>query len=362
MTSCSYSLTHKPIGPSFGGGTPQVYVYSATDGTQLATCEPLSINTDFNTTFINDVTVVGSTAYATDSFNNKLMTFDADEAINNGNCVVSEVDLPEAYKAKNEEEWGANGLVEYADGILVVHETGGFVYHIGNLDGDSPTFQEVILADSVTTGDGLNILGDKLYITMNYKNTIVVFQLEQTGGTISATPLTSITSAHYYTPATSALYCGYIYSANSLFATHEISDPANDTVVGVKNMYDSCVVDSETPVSAPENELATTLFPTPTKPQVEAPTPSDTTDPTTISFPIPDRPEGITNGPGSTLLVGQISSGKVLSIDARTGETKEVVGGQQPFGTRQAWWLWYYNGAIFVGGGGKFGLCLFATH
>ena len=85
-------------------------------------------------------------------------------------------------------------------------------------------------------------------------------------------------------------------------------------------------------------------------------------EPTTISFPIPDRPEGITNGPGSTLLVGQISSGKVLSIDARTGETKEVVGGQQPFGTRQAWWLWYYNGAIFVGGGGKFGLCLFATH
>ena len=197
--------------------------------------------------------MVGSTAYATDSFNNKLMTFDADEAINNGNCVVSEVELPEAYKAKNEEEWGANGLVEYADGILVVHETGGFVYHIGNLDGDSPIFQEVIPAGAAT-GDGLNVLEDKLYITMNYANKIGVFQLGVVGGTITGTPIASITSPAYKTPATSALYCGYIYSANSLFATHDISDPANDTLVGVKNMYDPCAVDSDAtkpPTAAP---------------------------------------------------------------------------------------------------------------
>ena len=101
----SYStvhLLHTHLGPPFGGGTPQVYVYSATDGSPLATCDPLSTNTDANTTFMNDVTVVGGTAYATDSFNNKLMVFDADEAINNGNCVVSEVDLPEAFKAKTD--------------------------------------------------------------------------------------------------------------------------------------------------------------------------------------------------------------------------------------------------------------------
>jgi hypothetical protein len=53
---------------------------------------------------------------------------------------------------------------------------------------------------------------------------------------------------------------------------------------------------------------------------------------------IPERPEGITAGPGSILYVSQILSGKVLAIDVLTGETTEVVP-EQP--NRQAWGLWY---------------------
>mmetsp|Transcript_20604 Transcript_20604/g.37224 ORF Transcript_20604/g.37224 Transcript_20604/m.37224 type:complete len:420 (-) Transcript_20604:208-1467(-) len=232
-------------GLPFGGGTPQVYVYNASDGSPLATCDPLSTNTEFGS-FMNDVTVIGSTAYATDSFNNKLMVFDADEAINNGKCVVSEITLPDVFIPNNADDWGPNGLVEYFDGLLVVDEVGGSVYHIGNLDSgdDAPVYQEVIPAGGAVYGDGLNVLDEKLYITRNIADTIDVYQLSITtsglgDSRITANFLGNITSPDYHTPATSALYDGYIYSANSYFATlGNISAPANNTVVGVKNMYD----------------------------------------------------------------------------------------------------------------------------
>ena len=252
------NITHNaidpiPVGP-YLGGLPQIYVYSATDGTQLATCDPLSTNTDVGA-LMNDITVIGNKAYATDSFNNKLMVMDVDEAINNGNCVVSELDLPDVFKAETDTDLGANGIVEYEDGLLVVHQTKGYVYHVGNLDGD-PTYQEVIPAGGAVTGDSLNILDDKLYITLNSENRIGVFLLGEADGEMTATSVVNITSPEYKTPATSALYCGYIYSANGLFATHRISDEADDTVVAVPNPYDPCVIeeksgDNKSPVPAP---------------------------------------------------------------------------------------------------------------
>ena len=72
-------------------------------------------------------------------------------------------------------------------------------------------------------------------------------------------------------------------------------------------------------------------------------------------FKVPERPEGIIEGPGSTVFVSQILSGKVLSIDVTTGETTEVIGEQSEEG-RQAWGLWYHElddqGYLWVAGGG----------
>jgi len=45
-------------GEDFEGGLSELYVYLEANGNLLATCLPLSMN-NFNTSFINDVTVHG---------------------------------------------------------------------------------------------------------------------------------------------------------------------------------------------------------------------------------------------------------------------------------------------------------------
>ena len=61
-------------------------------------------------------------------------------------------------------------------------------------------------------------------------------------------------------------------------------------------------------------------------------------------FPLEDRPEGITEGPGSTLFVSQILSGKIMAVDVETGVTRDVVGTQDG---REAWGLEYYTTSMF---------------
>jgi len=222
-------------GPAYGDGTAELYAYNATSGELLASCAPVS--TGSFGSFVNDVTVVGSQAFATDSFNGKLMSMDADQAIA-GTCNVSEVDLPDNFNPESDADWSPNGLVEYAGGLLVVHETDGSVWHIGNLLGETPVFQEVIPDGGAVFGDGLNILDDKLFVTQNFADSIGVFRLAQEGDNITATFLGNITSEEYSTPATSALFDGYIYSTNSRFADlGNISAPADNNVVGVENAF-----------------------------------------------------------------------------------------------------------------------------
>ena len=242
-------------GPSFGGGTPKAYVYNITSGVSLVNCSPLSLN-EFGA-FLNDVTVCDGIAYITDSVNGKLMTMNADDAIS-GTCMVGEVDLPDNFNPQVQDDFGANGVVSYADGLLVGHEIDGSIWYITNLaDEAGPDFQEVIPDGGVLYADGLDVLDDKLYVTQNLANQISVFQLQLNGLVVKATLLGNLTSADYDTPATSALYAGYIYSTNSRFAELvNISAPADNNVVGVKNTFaQQCLAEGQVCVNdGPVNE------------------------------------------------------------------------------------------------------------
>lgn len=80
-----------------------------------------------------------------------------------------------------------------------------------------------------------------------------------------------------------------------------------------------------------------------------------TTPKTTTRLLLPARPEGITEGPGSTVFVSQILSGQVLQINVVTGARTTVVPTQT---NRQAWGLWYLsnsNSILVAGGGPSFG-------
>lgn len=223
-------------GSSFGGGKPEVYVYDAETGNSIVSCAPLSINTFGD--FLNDVTIREGVAYITDSVNGKLMAMDAEEALA-GKCVVSEVDLPDNFDPIEKDDFGANGVVPYANGLLVSHEIDGSVWLITDLDNTSPTFQEVIPDDGAPGADGLTIVEDRLYVTQNFVNEIGVWKLyKEDGGGVHATKLGKLTSSAFDTPATSAAFEGYIYSTNSRFVElPDISAPADDNVIGVKDTF-----------------------------------------------------------------------------------------------------------------------------
>ena len=203
-------------GVSFLGGTAEVYVYDATTGDTITTCGPLSTN-NFGD-FLNDVTVRNGILYVTDSFNGKLMTLDADEALA-GKCIVGEVDLPDPFDPENPDEFGANGVVPYADGLLVSQESDGSVWYIFDLDAPLPSFEQIIPDSGVMGADGLTIQGNRLYVTQNTHTTnrVAVYQLEKIAGSVSATFLGALTSDDFAGPATSTVFGGYVYSTNSQF-------------------------------------------------------------------------------------------------------------------------------------------------
>jgi streptogramin lyase len=71
---------------------------------------------------------------------------------------------------------------------------------------------------------------------------------------------------------------------------------------------------------------------------------------TADTFALPNgwQPEGIDRGPGHTLFVGSIPTGRVLRLDVKTGATTEVV--PQRAG-RSAIGLKHHRGRLFVAGG-----------
>jgi hypothetical protein len=227
------------------GGAAEVYVYESSSGDTLAACAPLSLNPALGG-LMNDATIRGRTAYITDSFNAKLMAMDVDAGAS-GNCDLWEVALPSAFEPEGPEDISANGIVPYANGLLVSHFSDGSVWYVANVErDDTPSFQVVIPDGEAIGGDGIVVLDDKLYVTQNPLNQIGVFQLGLDGNNITASLLGNITSPLYATPATSALYDGYIYTTNALFTTvPDPSAPANDTVVGVVNPYAETATTSE---------------------------------------------------------------------------------------------------------------------
>jgi len=79
-----------------------VHVFDAVTGEILINCVP-----DGGGVFFNDVTVIDGTAYATDSFQNRIMTLDVESA-KNGVCVLSSIETP-AEVFLSDDEFSANG-------------------------------------------------------------------------------------------------------------------------------------------------------------------------------------------------------------------------------------------------------------
>jgi hypothetical protein len=220
-------------GPNFGGGKPEVYVYSSKSGHLMATCAPLSTGT-FGS-FLNDVTVIGDKAYITDSQNDSVMTLDIKAAMK-GKCKVSSIALPSPeFNVDNSADFAANGIAAYKDGILVGHEFDASLWYVNIAN---PSDAQKVLADGTVPGaDGLIIDGDTLYVTLNANDEIAVFELTTNSlGGIIAEAKGCYSSNKLEAPSTSAIVKKYIYTANSRFFNYpDPGDPnqPQNTVIGI---------------------------------------------------------------------------------------------------------------------------------
>jgi hypothetical protein len=202
-------------GPSYGTGFPEAYLYDVNTGESLVACQPLSVNETGLGAFINDVTIVDDVAYLTNSFSNQLMVMSLPEA-RNGFCEISKIPLPSLFVPSSTDDWGANGIEAYGSGLLISHEKDGSVLFMPNVQ--STVYYEII--SNAPGADGLTVVNDRLYVTQNTENSIAVYELAfNENNLLEATKLGVLTTSLFDTPATSAVYEGYVYSTNSRFGS-----------------------------------------------------------------------------------------------------------------------------------------------
>lgn len=191
-----------------------VYVYNATTGEEITHC-----GADF-AIFCNDVTVVDGKAFATDSLVNTILEIDVAAAVNEGECATREIPIP-ADIFLEPEGFKANGIIPYANGLLIVSIGQGGLFYLDLITEETTR----ILSDgSIVCGDGLAIgstedgSGDILYVSENCFNRQSGWLL-QSSPTISAEPLGYLLSEDYDDPATSDIVGDMIWAVNARFTS-----------------------------------------------------------------------------------------------------------------------------------------------
>jgi hypothetical protein len=166
-----------------GGGSNEVRVYDATTGELLETYTfPIEAPA---TRFVNDIVVTGDAAYATDSRNAELLVIPLDPS-------GALPDPDDAFLLALSGDWAqvtgfnANGIEAFGGWLLVVNSTTGQLFAVDPETGDAV---EVLDEGSVTSGDGLLIVGNTLYVAQNAFDLVSVWRIK--GNTI--TPIGAIT-------------------------------------------------------------------------------------------------------------------------------------------------------------------------
>jgi len=157
------------------------------------------------TPFINDVVLVGGSAWFTDSNLPFLYRLTCGEV----------TQVPITGEFVYETGFNANGIAPTPDGkaLLVVQSNTGKLFRVG-FDGVS---RQVALDYSLTNGDGLLLSGRTLYVVQNQMNLVVVLRLDR--GATSATVETTVTDPRFDVPTTVALFRDRLYLPNARFNT-----------------------------------------------------------------------------------------------------------------------------------------------
>jgi len=139
-----------------GGLTGDVYVYDRNTGEELATY-------DLGGALVNDVTILGNTAYATDTFK------DVFYAIPLGNRRAQprtiELDgVPFRAGTAEQPRVNADGIVTIRGRLLLNHYDTGRLFTVNPRTGKA---RRVAIGETLPTADGMVVRGNMLYVTQN---------------------------------------------------------------------------------------------------------------------------------------------------------------------------------------------------
>src|SRR6476469_3376828 len=157
------------------------------------------------TTFINDVALVGGSAWFTDSNH---------QVVHRLTCGVV-TNVPITGDLVYTEGLNANGIAPTPDGraLLIVQSSTGNLFRV-DFNGVS---RQVALDYTLTNGDGLLLSGQTLYVVQNRLNTVAVLHLNRQA--TSGTLVTTTTDPRFDVPTTMASFRDRLYLPNARFTT-----------------------------------------------------------------------------------------------------------------------------------------------
>jgi hypothetical protein len=188
-----------------GGPTGRAFVYDAHTGAEVA---DLELTDPAAGTFVNDVVVTGDAAWFTDSFQPQLYRVP---------LVGGGVGEPETIPLSGPAGdfvvgFNLNGIEAKSGELIVVNSTKGELYVV-EPDGASRSID--LGGAAVTAGDGLLLIGRRLYVVRNQLNQVDIVELSPalTSGEITGT----ITSDLFDIPTTAAKHGNRLVLVNARF-------------------------------------------------------------------------------------------------------------------------------------------------
>jgi sugar lactone lactonase YvrE len=169
--------------------------------------------------FVNDVVLTRDFAWFTDSLQAQLYGVPLGPG---GTPSDDFITLPLTGDWQQVPGFNANGIAETPDrrALLVVNSTSGLLYRVDPQTGDA-TVVDLGGAASVSSGDGLLVRGNTLYVVRNQLNQIAVFKIDADG--TSGELVDVLGSADFDVPTTVAAFGNSLYLPNARFGN---SDPA----------------------------------------------------------------------------------------------------------------------------------------
>jgi sugar lactone lactonase YvrE len=176
--------------------------------------------------FINDVVVTPSAGYFTNSTQPLVYRLPLGPGGQPASPTAVE-QIPLSGDWQQVAGFNANGIEAAPQGhLLVVNSTLGVLYRIDPATGVAKAVD--LGGASLTSGDGLLLVGQTLYVVRNRLNQVAVVELDPGFG--SGTVVDTLTSSAFDVPTTLARFAGALYAVNARFGTPATPSTPYDVV------------------------------------------------------------------------------------------------------------------------------------